>query len=53
MKKQNKIFNLLGIATIIGLFIKYKENIINFINPYDDDKNDYINIDKNDDENII
>ncbi|WP_413481872.1 hypothetical protein [Mammaliicoccus vitulinus] len=52
MKKQNSILNLLGIATIIGLIIKYKENIINFINPYDDE-NDYINIDRNDDENII
>lgn len=52
MKKQNKIFNLLGIATIIALFLKYKENIIDFINPYDD-KSDYENIDTNDNENLI
>ncbi len=36
MKKQNSILNILGIATIIELFIKYKENIINFINPHND-----------------
>ncbi|MBG9204773.1 hypothetical protein [Mammaliicoccus sciuri] len=52
MKKQNKIFNLLGIATIIALLLKYKENIIDFINPYDD-KSDYENIDTNDNENLI
>lgn len=52
MKKQNKIFNLLGIATIIALFLKYKENIIDFINPYHD-KSDYENIDTNDNENLI
>ncbi|MGY0683486.1 hypothetical protein ACW7DJ_02430 [Mammaliicoccus sciuri] len=52
MNTQNKKFKILGIVTVIGIFIKYKENIINFINPYDDE-NDYLNIDRNDDENLI